>query len=291
VFKALLFLGSGSAIHGVHDNQDMRKMGGLRGHMRTTWWTYVIGALALAGIFPFAGFWSKDEIIAAAFDQGAGAAGILLILTSILTAFYMGRQVALTFYGRPRSSEAEHAHESGPMMLWPLIILAIGSVVAGVMNLPGLHWLETYLEPVLNEHAGEFTLGKGILAAVVTILAAGAGYVGWYLYAHTWESRIKPGREDPLFRYMGDIWRGMEIAWGFDWFYNRVIVRGYRAVSGFLSGVFDAQGIDGILVDGPARLFGRLGQLFREGQTGYIRNYAWVFAIGVVVLVGYFAIF
>jgi NADH-quinone oxidoreductase subunit L len=293
VFKALLFLGSGSVIHGTHETQDMRRMGGLKDRMRTTWWTYMIGALSLAGIIPLAGFWSKDEIIAHAFEVQRPFSGIALILTSIMTAFYMGRQVGLTFYGKPRTHEAEHAHESGPVMLWPLIILAVGTVLAGFMNpgLLGLHFLNDFLQPVLGEEAPEVTVGTWALAIFTTLAALGAFAGGWYLYTRTWEARIKPAKEDPGYRYLGDIWRGMEIAWGFDWFYNRVIVRGYRALSGFLSSVFDQQGIDGILVDGTARGLGRLSQVFRLGQSGYIRNYAWVFAIGVVVLVGYFAIF
>ncbi|MBK9715509.1 MAG: NADH-quinone oxidoreductase subunit L [Kouleothrix sp.] len=290
IFKALLFLGSGSIIHGTHETQDMRRMGGLRSHLPTTFWTYLVGALALSGIVPLAGFWSKDEIIASAFDRQAPIAGIALILTSLLTAFYMGRQVALIFYGKQRDN-SYHAHESGPVMLWPLIILAVGTIVGGVMNLPGLHWLTSYLQPVLGEEVEVYTVGKGVLAGVVTVLAAISGLLGWYLYAHVLEVRIKPGKDDPGYRYAGDIWRGAEIAWGFDWFYNRVVVRGYRGASAFLSDVFDQQGIDGILVDGVGRTFGRLSQVFRQGQTGYIRNYAWVFFVGVVVLVGYFAIF
>jgi NADH-quinone oxidoreductase subunit L len=289
VFKALLFLGSGSIIHGTHDTQDMRRMGGLKDRMPTTFWTYMVGALALSGIFPLAGFWSKDEIIAHSFDVGSPVAGLLLILASLMTAFYMGRQVALVFWGKPRDAHAEHAHESTGSMKSVLIILGIGAVIAGAMNLPGLHWLENYLHPVLNEEAGPYTVGKGVLAAVVTLLAGASMYGGWYLYARVLESKIKPAKEDPGYYYAGDIWRAMEIAWGFDWFYNRVIVRGYRRLGAFLSGVFDQQGIDGILVDGVGRLFGDLAGIFRRGQTGYIRNYAWVFFIGVVVLVGYFA--
>jgi NADH-quinone oxidoreductase subunit L len=290
VFKALLFLGSGSVIHGVHDTQDMRKMGGLRQRMPTTWWTYMLGALALSGVFPLAGFWSKDEIIAHAFDVGSAGVGLILIFTSIMTAFYMGRQVALIFYGKPRTPEAEHAHESGPVMRWPLVVLAIGTIIAGAMNLPGLHWLNDFLTPVLHEDAAPFTVAKGILAAVTTLLALGSAWLGWHLYAHVLENRIKVGKEDPGYRYLGDIWRGGEIAWGFDWLYQRAVVRPYRLLSGFLSDVFDQQGIDGILVDGTGRGFGRLAQVFRRAQSGYIRNYAWVFLIGVVVLVGYFAL-
>jgi NADH-quinone oxidoreductase subunit L len=290
VFKALLFLGSASIIHGTHETQDMRRMGGLRAKMPTTFWTYMVGALALAGIFPLAGFWSKDEIIAHAFEIGNPLAGVVLILASLMTAFYMGRQVALIFWGKPRDTHAEHAHESTGSMKIVLIILGVGAVVAGALNLPGLHWLESYLHPVLGEEAAPYTIGKGVLAAVVTLLAMASMYGGWYLYARVLEGKIKSGKEDPGFYYAGDIWRGAELAWGFDWFYNRVIVRGYKLLGGFLASVFDQQGIDGILVDGVGRAFGGLANIVRRGQTGYIRNYAWVFIVGVVVLVGYFAL-
>jgi NADH-quinone oxidoreductase subunit L len=201
----------------------------------------------------------------------------------------MGRQVALVFYGKPRDAHADHAHESTGSMRWVLVVLGIGTVIAGVMNLPGLHWLEDFLHPVLNEEAGPYTVGKGVLAAVVTLLAGASMYGGWYLYARVLEGKIKPAKEDPGYYYAGDIWRGAEMAWGFDWFYNRVFVRGYRRFGAFLANVFDQQGIDGILVDGVGRAFGGLAGIFRRGQTGYIRNYAWVFFVGVVVLVGYFA--
>jgi NADH-quinone oxidoreductase subunit L len=288
IFKALLVLGSGSIIHGTHETQDMRRMGGLKNHMPATWWTYMIGAGALAGIVPLAGFWSKDDIIAHAFDVQTPISGILLIIASLITAFYMGRQVALIFYGKQRDT-SYHAHESGPMMRLPLIALAIGTVLGGAINLPGLHWLADFLNPVLHEEMAPYTLGKGVLATVVTLMALASMYGGWYLYAVTFQSRIKPGKDDPLLYYLGDIWRGSEIGWGFDWFYQRVVVRPYRAISLFLSNIFDQQGIDGILVDGLPRLFGRLSTLFRVGQSGYIRNYAWVFFFGVIVLVGYFA--
>jgi NADH-quinone oxidoreductase subunit L len=289
IFKALLFLGAGSIIHGAHDNQDMRKMGGLRAHMPATWWTYMVGAGALAGIFPLAGFWSKDDIIAHAFDVQVPLMGILLIFASLITAFYMGRQVALIFWGKQRDN-TYHAHESGSLMRLPLVALGVGTLLGGLINLPGLYWLSNFLTPVLHEEVAPYTIGKGILATVVTLLALGSMYIGWYLYAVTFQSRIRVGKDDPLLYYLGDIWRGAEIGWGFDWFYQRIVVRPYRRISAFLSSVFDQQGIDGILVDGLPQLFSRLSTTLRTGQSGYIRNYAWVFFLGVIVLVGYFAI-
>ena len=257
--------------------------------MPTTWWTYMVGAGALAGIFPLAGFWSKDDIIAHAFDVQVPLMGILLIAASLITAFYMGRQVALIFYGKQRDN-TYHAHESGSVMRLPLVVLAVGTVLGGLMNLPGLYWLSNFLTPGPAREVAPYTIGKGILATVVTLLALGSMYIGWYLYAVTFQSRIKVGKDDPLLYYLGDIWRGAEIGWGFDWFYQRVVVRPYRQISAFLSSVFDQQGIDGILVDGLPQLFSRLSTTLRTGQSGFIRNYAWVFFFGVIVLVGYFAI-
>jgi len=290
LFKALLFLAAGSVIHGIGDHQDMRRMGGLRNALPTTFRLYVIGALALSGIFPFAGFWSKDEIIAHAwFDARSPLAAIMLILTSAVTAFYMGRQIGMVFFGRPRD-QAIHGHESGVAMRWTMVTLAVGAVIGGLINLPGLHWLNSYLRPVLQEPEVIYTVGMGILATITTLLSAGAGYLGWKTYACDLEPRIRVGKEDPLFRYLGDLWRGMEIGWGLDWLYQRVFVRPYRAASVFLSDVVDREAIDQVLVDGTARGLVRLAHGLRALQNGYIRTYALMFLFGVILVVAFFAL-
>ncbi len=290
LFKALLFLAAGSVIHGIGDHQDMRRMGGLRNALPTTFRLYVIGALALSGIFPLAGFWSKDEIIAHAwFNARSPLAAIMLILTSAVTAFYMGRQIGMVFFGRPRDP-AIHGHESGPAMRWTMFALAGGAVVGGLINLPGLHWLNSYLRPVLQEPEVIYTVGMGILATITTLLSAGAGYLGWKTYARDLEPRIRVGKEDPMFRYLGDLWRGMEIGWGLDWLYQRVFVRPYRAASVFLSDVVDREAIDQVLVDGTARGLARLAHRLRALQTGYIRTYALMFLFGVILVVALFAL-
>ena len=124
---------------------------------------------------------------------------------SLITAFYMGRQIALIFWGKQRDT-TYHAHESGSMMRLPLVVLAAGTVLGGLMNLPGVSWLSTFLNPVLHEEIAPYTIGKGILATVVTLLALGSMYIGWYLYAVTFQSRIRVGKDDPLHHYLGDIW-------------------------------------------------------------------------------------
>ncbi|MGQ9875863.1 MAG: NADH-quinone oxidoreductase subunit L [Chloroflexus sp.] len=281
IFKALLFLAAGSVIHGTHDTQDMRRMGGLKDAMPTTFRTYLIGALALAGIFPLAGFWSKDEILAHAIAHGHTPIFIILFITSLLTAFYMGRQVALIFFGKQRDP-GYHPHESPQVMTVPLIVLAVGAVIGGAMNLPVLHWLTDWLEPVLHEEAGEFNLW---LALIATLGAVGMGYLGWWIYT-TNAAKIKIGGKDPAYRYSGDIWEGMEEAWYLDRFYRRTVVAGFERLADFLARIFDPQGIDG-LVMGVGHFFGGLANAMRTFQTGYVRTYALVFTVGVLIVLGF----
>lgn len=289
VFKALLFLGAGSVIHGAHEVQDMRKMGGFRTAMPRTFITYMAGTLALAGIVPFAGFWSKDEIIGAAFHGGRfGAypvAGTLLIITAVLTAFYMGRQIFLVFWGRQRD-HSYHPHESEPIMTVPLVILALGALVAGAINLPGLHTLDHFLEPVF-EVAGAVTEPPEfdiVLAAVTVLLSLGAFFVAYQVYAkREWKKTFR----DPLARVLGVFFEGFEQRWYADDVYDSAVVRPFKAIGGFLSRIFDPRGIDG-LVNGAARLIGLGGAGLREAQTGYVRSYALVFLIGVLAVIGYF---
>ena len=289
VFKALLFLGAGSVIHGAHEVQDMRRMGGFRKAMPRTFWTYMAGTLALAGIAPFAGFWSKDEIIGAAFHGGRFGtftiAGIFLVITAVLTAFYMGRQIFLVFWGEQRD-HSYHPHESEPIMTVPLMILAVGALVAGAINLPGLHTLDHFLEPVF-EVAGAVTEPPEfdiVLASVTVILALGALFVAYRVYAlRQWKKTFR----DPLARVLGVFFEGFEQRWYADDVYDSVVIRPFKAIAGFLSRVFDPRGIDG-LVNGAARLIGLGGAGLREAQTGYVRSYALVFLIGVLAVIGYF---
>ena len=225
IFKALLFLGSGSIIHGAHDNQDMRKMGGLKDAY----------ADDLVDVYDRrAARWRASSRWPASGARTTSSRtrsmckfhvmGILLIAASLITAFYMGRQVALIFCGKQRDT-TYHAHESGSVMRLPLVVLAVGTVLGGLMNLPGLHWLSNFLKPVLHEEVAPYTIGKGMLATVVTLLALGSMYMRLVAVRGDFQSRIKVGKEDPRYHYLGDIWRGMEIGWGFDWFYQRAVVR------------------------------------------------------------------
>lgn len=292
IFKALLFLGSGSVIHGTHETQDMRKMGGLRTAMPTTFWTYVVGAAALAGIVPLAGFWSKDEILAHAVAYGYWPQLIILFLTSLLTAFYMGRQVALIFYGKQRDHHY-HAHESSRVMTVPLVILAVGAMLAGFLNLPTLfsgmpaaHLLTDWLNPVLHEKAGKFNL---LVALLATAGAVGMGYLGWWAYTSN-AAKIKVGGKDPAYHYTGDLWDGMEQAWYVDVAYNAIVVAPFRSLGNFLARTFDPQGIDGLVV-GVGRFFGWIAGELRRLQSGYVRTYALVFTMGAVLILGFMLIF
>lgn len=281
IFKALLFLGSGSVIHGTHETQDMRKMGGLRDKMPTTFATYVIGAAALAGIVPLSGFWSKDEILAHALAYGHTPIFVILFLTSLITAFYMGRQIGLVFYGKQRDT-SYHAHESGRVMTVPLIVLAGGALLAGALNLPWGHWLTDWLHPVLREEAGKF---NPLLAFAASAGSIGMAYLGWRVYA-TAGDKIKVGGKDPAYRYSGEIWNGMEEAWYLDRLYNQTIVAGFKRLADYLARVFDPQGVDG-LVMGVGRLFGGLATGMRGLQTGFVRNYALVFTLGVLLVLAF----
>jgi NADH-quinone oxidoreductase subunit L len=294
IFKALLFLGAGSVIHGTHDTQDMRRMGGLRQKMPTTYWTYLVGALALAGIIPLAGFWSKDEILNAVVQRNYFPALIILFLTSLLTAFYMGRQIALVFFGKPRSEAAQKAHESGPVMRVPLIVLAVGAILGGIINLPsfapdlpGTHLLGDWLKPTLEEEALPFGAAQIVLALVTTLASAATGYAGYRFYLGN-SARIKPGERnvrDPLYPVTGDLWELSSEALGFNGL-ARYVRQGYTWLGARLAS-FDARGLDG-LVDAVGYGLRGLGNNLRGAQTGYVRNYALLFLLGVVVIVGYF---
>lgn len=284
VFKALLFLGSGSVIHAAGDEQDMRRMGGLRKALPTTFWTYMVGALALAGIFPLAGFWSKDEIIAHAFEHNIIVFGVLFV-ASILTALYMGRQIALVFFGEQRD-HSYHPHESPKLMTVPLIILAVGTIIAGVINLPGSHFLNTWLQPVIAEEAAPFGTSEIVLAIVTTLIGAAAFYLSWRFYNER-AARLRANSNDPIYRGTGAIWEGFNEGWYLDGFYKAAIVQPFRSVANFIAQVFDPRGIDG-LVDGIVRSLNGASNGIGRIQNGFLRTYALVFLIGVVLIVGYF---
>jgi NADH-quinone oxidoreductase subunit L len=285
-FKALLFLGSGSVIHGMHHEQDMRRMGALRALMPITAATFIIGWLAIAGVPPFAGFWSKDEILLFAYDKSPVLYFVALV-TALLTAYYMTRQVIMVFFGKAQWHDAheEHGaagdftpHESPKVMVAPLVILAGLSVVGGLIQLPfsdNLKRLEHWLEPVGEHHlsasADDLTYVLMAVAVVVSIAGIAASIM---VYA---KHKVKPIEPAILAN-----------AWGYD-----------RAVSRFMGGpgrqVFadiveiDTQVIDSLVNDTGAQIAAAAGQV-RKLQSGNVRNYAAAIGVGVVLLLSWFVV-
>lgn len=277
-FKALLFLGSGSVIHGVEhgvlhtdehvDPQDMFNMGGLRAKMPITFWAFLIGGFALSG-FPLitAGFWSKDEILADAWANGHLAIFLTLALAALLTAFYTMRQITLTFLGQPRTKAAEHAHETPRTMTTPLAILAVFAVAAGWAGIPehfpaigGLlpNWFHDFVGSTLLEHpeAVDFNLVPLLVSLAV---ALGGLLLGWLVYRN-----VAAGAEDPLRKPLGPIYTLLENKYYFDELYDRLFVRpAKRFAENFTYLFLDRQLIDGLL-HRAARASFALGAAFRR---------------------------
>ena len=296
-FKALLFLSAGSVIYALehertHDHtfdpQDMRNMGALWDRLPVTRWVYLVGALALAGIPPFVGFFSKDEILLAAFNQSNKTVYLLLTLAAFLTAFYMGRQVILIFFGQARSRAAKDAVDSPKTMTLTLVVLAALSVLGGALNLPGAfsgaHLLTSWLAPTLGEtEPSEFSFLVAGISTGLALLAFGLAYL---LYRDKPSTAKKP---DPLQDFIGDIFVWLRDKWYIDEIYDVLIIRPYNAFAGFLALTVDGRfwhdwfhnTLLGGLTQGVSRVFRRL-------QTGDVRNYALAMFIGVLAILGYF---
>ncbi|MDP2778005.1 MAG: proton-conducting transporter membrane subunit, partial [Anaerolineales bacterium] len=217
------------------DPGDMRNMGGLRKSMPVTFWLYIIGTLALAGIFPFAGFWSKDEIL---LDSSLHFQNIywLLTIAAFLTAFYMGRQIWMVFFGEPRHAAAAHAQESPKVITVPLMILAGLSVLGGALNLPfeGFHNLGHWLGYTLGEVEG-LPLDLKI-AGISTALALLAILISWFIYGR---NPLRAHQPDPLKKPLGFIFTGMENKWFVDEGYFAVFINPFNKISQFLADVID----------------------------------------------------
>jgi NADH-quinone oxidoreductase subunit L len=277
-FKALLFLGSGSVIHGVEhgvlhtgehiDPNDMYNMGGLKKKMPVTFWTFLIGGFALSG-FPLvtAGFWSKDEILADAFGHGHWVVFITLALAALLTAFYTMRQISLTFLGEPRTEAAEHAHETPWTMTVPLVILAVFAIAYGWVGIPehfpvlgGLipNWFHDWVGSTLAEHpeAVSFSVIPLLTSLVV---ALGGLLLGWFVYRN-----VPQGTRDPLEKPLGSIYTLLKNKYYFDELYDKIFVQpAYWFAETFVYEWMDRGVIDGILHTVSRAAFG-LGQIFRN---------------------------
>lgn len=280
-FKALLFLAAGSVMHATHGELDIRKMGGLREKMPTTFRTFLIGAAALAGIPPLAGFFSKDAVLLGALVSNP-LLYIVGLVTALLTAIYSFRAVFVPFFGAPRDRRLyNHAHESPSLMTIPLWILAGLSVLGGLLNLPFVLTMEQWLEPALGHHE-EPSLTLELLAITLSVVVALFGLViavALYLRNEGWPRRLRDGVKGlaPV----------VERKWYVDEIYNATIVSPVRLVSDLFAEVIDTKIIDG-LVNGTAKLSANLGERTRRLQSGAIPTYALSILIGVVALVAFF---
>jgi NADH-quinone oxidoreductase subunit L len=286
-FKALLFLGAGSVIHALSGEQDIRKMGGLRKHMPITSWTFLIGALANAGIFPLAGFWSKDEILYGAVTGGSGLIWALGAGGAFLTAFYMLRCYYVVFEGPSRVEEhsAHHLHESPPVMTGPLTVLAFFSAVLGFVGVPPQHGLyHQFVTPVfaLARGAADHVAPLGeISMAIISLLIAVAGVLVATRF-YVWHPET-PGQVANAFPAT---YRVLVNKYYVDELYGAAFVEPIRRASLWLWEKFDVLVIDGS-VDGIAALVRAGSATLRRVQTGYVMNYVLVFIVGAVILLGY----
>jgi len=282
-FKALLFLGSGSVIHGVGDVQDMRRMGGLRSKMPLTYWTMVVAGGALAALPPLAGFWSKDEIVGSAFKNGYPILWAVGVFTGGLTAFYITRAIWLTFHGEPRDHHLfEHAHESPRVMTWPLLALAAGSAIVGFIGFPPDNgFLHAFLRPAV-ELAGA-TVDGGTswpefvtFAAISTAVGVGGILFGLSMYAR--------GRPDPtaVARAAGPYYDVLVNKYYVDDLYDRRFVDIAKAFAG-AAWAFDIHIIDG-LVNRLGWVIKLGGSGLRRAQTGIVGNYALSIVAGLLVI-------
>ena len=275
-FKALLFLAAGSVIHALHDEQDIWKMGGLAGKIPLTFTTFAIGMLALSGVPPFAGFWSKDYLLSVAYARSPGFYWVGVI-TAGLTAFYMTRLVVVAFFGAPRTHAAEHPHESPPVMTIPLVLLSVLAAFGGMIGIEGFYhgWFTDVLHTVGQPIAAPVDAGIFIETIVpLLVVAAGLGSA-FYLY---WSAET-----DPL-----DI-KVLAHKFYFDEFYDRSIVGGQQLAARFLNWI-DAWILDGLIIRGSAYISVGFGEILRLFQTGSLQGYAFLFSLGGVVLI-YFTLF
>jgi NADH-quinone oxidoreductase subunit L len=270
-FKALLFLGAGSVIHAMH-KQDIQDMGGLFGKMKITAVTFAIGALALSGLFPFSGFWSKDAILAETLHHGHTLLFAVGLLAAFFTAFYMTRLYVLVFLGKSRSQDNAHAHESPFVMTLPLVVLSVFAVTAGFVNMPGEPWLAGWLHgEALTEHANWLVIIASNAAALIGIA------LGYAMYSSG------PRKQE---RAAG-LYKALRHKYYIDELYQAVLVTPYRAL-GELLRLFDAFVVDGLVKLATAATVG-IGRLGLRLQNGQMQTYGLLMLLGFLVFIVAFA--
>jgi NADH-quinone oxidoreductase subunit L len=277
-FKALMFLGAGSVMHSLDGETDMRRMGGLRKVMPITGWTFMAGWLAISGIVPFAGFFSKDAILASVWADGRYVLWALGAATAMLTAFYMSRLYFRVFEGPSRLPEDAHVHDAPASMAAALIPLAVLSATSGVINLPGALTLETWLEPV----SGHSEVPGGLTPWILSAIALLAGVAGILLARLLYILPDADARRSRLAARLRVVVESARNGFYVDEIYGRAIVLPGKAFASLCAYVVDANVIDGA-VNGVARLVASASWAGRRIQTGFVRNYALTFLLGVVV--------
>jgi NADH-quinone oxidoreductase subunit L len=307
-FKGLLFLGAGSVMHAMSGELDMRKMGGLRKKIPVTFWTFLIACIAIAGVPPFSGFFSKDEILGKAFENQGPIFWILGAITAGLTAFYMFRMLFRTFFGECRASDEvkHHIHESPKVMTIPLMILAVLSIVGGWVGIPAIlggenrfeHWLEPIFGHAKEAAAPAFHLvsnayaaggetagssAEGVLMVLAIIIALVGIYIAYYLFMK------KPEIPERFVRSFPGLFRTVNNKYYVDELYHAIFVRGIFALGTLCKRFFDETIIDGA-VNGIAYLLSGIGSLIRRIQAGYVQGYAFAMILGAIGVLGYLII-
>ena len=285
-FKACLFLGSGSVIHALGGEQDMRKMGGLKAHMPKTYWTYVVATLAIAGVPFTAGFFSKDLILWQTFSHGSTLLWAVGLITAGMTAFYMFRQLFMVFHGECRADAhaKAHLHESPAVMTWPLIILAVGSVFAGWLGAPEYLWgsrWDHWLEPIfgVQVHHGAVSTELSVTFLTLAVVATGI-YLAYRLYG-------KPGALAVKRTSSGFLYDLTLNKYYIDEIYDFIFVRPFTATATFFASIVDPWVIDGA-VNGVAATARGFSTIWRGLQTGNVQHYAAMFLVGVLALLAYY---
>ncbi len=290
-FKALLFLGSGSVIHALHDEQNMQKMGGLKKYMPITYWVFILATLSITGIPGLAGFFSKDEILWRAYLGGDLGKFLWFLgtLAALLTAFYSWRLIYLTFHGTFRGTHEQehHLHESPPVITIPLILLAVGAVSAGWVGIPPLFMehgdrIGEFLAPVLGHPEGHGTHAEEwfVMGASITV-ALGGWIIGYMMYIKKTELPQKIGATfQPIYKLLFN-------KYWVDELYSKTLVQPVlKSCEKIILGFFDVIIIEGI-VNGVPNLIGVFSKKFREIQTGFLSNYGLVMALGALFIIGF----
>ncbi len=288
-FKALLFLGAGSVIHAMGGEQDMRNMGGLKKYMNTTHITFLLGCLAIAGMPPFSGFFSKDEILAAAFQKNPLYWGVG-VLTAFMTAFYMFRLYAMTFTGKFRGTheQEQHLHESPAAITIPLMVLALLAVVGGWIGIPeifmhGGHRLEAFLEPVFagsNEYVKAHAPVKELSHTTEYALMAVSVIGAFMALLYAWNKFSKYEKTGVEEKGIGKI---LANKWYVDEIYDAVIVKPLHSLASFFNNVMEKKAIDGF-VDGVGKAVNYGSRQVRLLQSGHVGSYVLLMVIGILIL-------